>query len=233
MITTPNGARIPKPLELRCSRMVATGGKSPGKATRDLTPPPGQNALQPTRDNQHAGAPQLRNRKALNDDFGAAGQPSYRVEIAGIKDQRARDELLKAKQAATADPGQVGGQSPACVKGSTIDDDPATAQQRLEAGERGQGVQFVDLVEERRRGDATNHDVGESASDIIRDLPLTMSGIDIGMRLVKDEGVGIRCPDPSQQIKIAKNTFAAEPHREIVLDLSRHQYASPAPGPID
>src|SRR5262245_29355606 len=138
MITTPNGARIPEPLELRCSRMVTAGGKSSGESTRDLAPPPGETALQSARDNQQPGAPQFRNPKALNDDLGAAGQPSDRVEIAGIKDQRACDELLEAEQTATVDPREVGGQSPACVKGSTIDDDPATAQQRLEAGERGQ-----------------------------------------------------------------------------------------------
>src|SRR6516164_4447463 len=116
MITTPNGARIPELLCLRRSKMIATWEKSSGQLSRKPIPALSQAPLEPSCGDEGAGAPQRRNLEPIDDDFRAARQSGYRVEIARVEDQRPGDEFLEHEPPAPIDACEVGGQSPACVE---------------------------------------------------------------------------------------------------------------------
>src|SRR5438045_314279 len=117
--------------DLKCGRPSGELWRPSGK----LAPAPRQDPLQPARDDQRTGAPKVRVVEAFDEDFRPAGEPGYRVEVAGVEDQCAGDQLVEGEPTAAAAPREVGGQPPAGVKRPAVDGDRPPAQQRLEAGE--------------------------------------------------------------------------------------------------
>src|SRR5215472_559455 len=94
-------------------------------------------------------------------------------------------------------------------------------------------MQFVNFRQQRGRGDVADNRVGGAESDLIRDPPLTMAGFDVGMRLIRNEGVGIGGPDAPEKVEITGDTGTAEADREIILHLSGHQDAPTAYGEFE
>jgi hypothetical protein len=107
------------------------------------------------------------------------------------------------------------------------------AQQRLETAERGQGVEFVDLAEQRGDRPAAHDPIGMTPRRCGGDRAFAMAGHHVGMRLVDDESVRVGGTHARQEIEIAANVAAGKPHRKVVLDLARHQDAAPSRRPRD
>ncbi len=147
-------------------------------------PAPRRGALQPARLHQEPRPPQFRVVEAFDDHLGPARQAGQRVEIAGIENEDAGHQLVQTQPAGPTARQLVDRQPPAGIERPSVDDDAATAQQRLETGERGHRVQLVDNRQQRRGGGLAHHRIGEAARLGLGDRADAMPGQDVGVRLI-------------------------------------------------
>ena len=94
-------------------------------------------------------------------------------------------------------------------------------------------MQFFDFRQDGCSGYIADDDVGVVEGDRVGNFSSPVAGLDIGMRFIRNESVGVCTPDPGEEIKIAGNSRIAEADREVVPDLSRYQDASPGRRPFD
>ena len=78
--------------------------------------------------------------------------PGLAVQVARVEDQGAADELIEGERScASRDGVAIGGEAPAAVERTPVDDDLLAPKEALEANQGGEGVYFVGDGEARRQ----------------------------------------------------------------------------------
>ena len=128
----------------------------------------------------------------------------FGMDIVGVVDERAGNQLPKLKPAAAARNGQqILGKSPACIERQAVAADFFAAQQGFKTGQRSHGMYFVCVLETGQDIGLLGGLVGISCRIIRGNMADAVTADYIGMRFVDDIGIGIAFAYGTEQIQIA------------------------------
>lgn len=148
----------------------------------------------------------------------------FGVDVVGIVDERAGNQLPKLKSAATARNGeQILGKSPACVKRQAVAADFFAAQQGFKTGQRSHGMYFVCVLETGQDVGLLGGLVGISCSIFRGNMADAVTADYIGMRFVDDIGIGVSFAYGTEQIQIAVDLGRTVADRRIIFNLAGNE----------
>ena len=148
----------------------------------------------------------------------------FGVDVVGIVDERAGNQLPKLKSAAAARNGQqILGKPPACIERQAIAADFFATQQGFKTGQRSHGVNFVCVLETGQDIGLLGGLVGISCSIFRGNMTDAVTADYIGMWFVDDIGIGMAFAYGTEQIQIAVDLGRTVADRCIIFNLTGNE----------